>query len=72
MEELHDEDVTVYKVPVVASVLPLERSELMLAWKASFDKELNSSVKVWIFLAPLLEIKRILKLWFFLLIKTTF
>ena len=42
MEELHEEDFPPFKVPVVASFLPLEKTELMLAWKAAFDEELTN------------------------------
>ncbi len=40
VEEFNDEDFPSFKVPTVAPFLPLERTELMLAWKAAFEEDL--------------------------------
>ena len=42
VEELYEEDFPPYKVPVVAPFLPVEKNELMLAWKEVFDEELKA------------------------------
>ncbi len=40
MEEINDEDSPPFKVPIMAPVLPLERTELILVWKAAFEEDL--------------------------------
>jgi hypothetical protein len=40
VEEINDEDFPPFKVPIMALFLPLERTELILAWKAAFEEDL--------------------------------
>ncbi len=40
VEEINDEDFPPFKVPIMAPFLPLERTELILAWKAGFEEDL--------------------------------
>jgi hypothetical protein len=42
VEEFNGEDFPPYKVPIVAPLLPLERTELMLAWRAAYEEKLNT------------------------------
>jgi hypothetical protein len=43
VEEFNNDAFPPFKVPAVAPFLPLERIQLMLAWKAAFEEELNSN-----------------------------
>jgi hypothetical protein len=72
MDDLSVDKFPPFGVPILAPFMSLERKEFMLAWRASFDEEVeNYPVKLWINPTPQLGIIYMLKLWLFLLIKTT-